>query len=419
MIKALIISLLLIVSACGRSQHQIVTINGPGQGVSINGTGKTVDPASIYHNTNNLWPELTRTTKPLLKIAVVGNSLMGNFIGGSLPVDEGDGMRPMRLTVNNIPRRIYDQLSWNKATHRRLDHTDWTWSSSWSEYNTVFEPTYTNEKIYQTSTSGNYAEITVPDGMENFAIIFQKAPSLATFTVTLNGGSIASYGNSSVVTARTALSGEQNGNPYHIEQYLGLPAGANTIRITKSANGSTGRLWGGFWWTGNTLIVHNLGHGGHTMQELMTEHLRAEVDDNDYDAIIFEVTEINELSQTNDIDQSAVDLQTLLTNHIGATPALIMSTNILGTDPSDGTPNYYVTLPGHKTLNTRLIGIAKTQYPTIDVFTGFERIIVADGGSLAAGDGGDYTSDGQHPNTTGVEIWFNFLYPVLRKVLKN
>lgn len=376
---------------------------------------------SVFSNANGVFASLSRYDKPLTKIGVLGDSLMANAIGGSIPGpnDEGDGNRPIRLTYNNIARRLYDQISYNKATHVRLGDPSWTKNGTWSTVNTanIFEPTYTNETYYENIVANSYVEFVVPSGKENFAFICQRISGLSGLTITLNGGSIATYGPSSV-TCNIAGFGH-TGNPYYTVQYLGLPAGANTIRITRDNTTSVSRIWGGFHWTGNTIVVHNISHGGHTVNDLLQNHAAGEIQDNNFDSILFELPIMNDAGRVidagNTIAASKAALTNMYNNYLIGKDLLVMSCNPYGTDPSDGTPNYYTLYPGMEEMKDGLKSIILSKaLPFIDVFEVFRRKIEHRGGTLIGGQGGIYyTTDGQHGNPEGVREWWNIIKSTL------
>ena len=371
----------------------------------------------VFFNTEEVFSAISKYDKPLTKILVLGDSLMANYIGGAVPpeVYEGDTNSPIRLKINNIARRLYDLLSWNKAQWFRLNSSQWTKSGTWSTVNntTIFEPVYPTEYYHENSTSGAYVEITVPDGMENFAFVYQEQSGYSPLTITLNGGDISSYGQS-VINPNVSGIGH-TGNPYAVSEYIGLPAGTNVIRITRDATTSTSRIWGGFYWTGNTMMVINASHGGHTLNDLLVQHIDGEVVRNKPDAILFELTIMNDAGRVidagNTIAASQTALRTILDTKIEGKDMLIMSCNPYGTDPVDGTPNYYTMYPGMEEMKNALKQVVYERgIPFADVFEVFKRKIINRGGTLEGGQGGIwYTHDGQHGNPDGVREWWNII----------
>ena len=365
--------------------------------------------------TEDFMQSLSQFDKPLTKVCTVGDSLLANEIGGAIGGgdDEGATMRPIYMDVNNIPRRIYDDIKFNPATHRRIDHADWTKSGTWTSFNdnTVWDPTHTGAAYHKSIASSGYIEIAVPDGQENFAFICQKRENLGVINITLNAGSIAAYGNTSVDLDRTPDSIVDFGNTYHTELYTGLPSGINTIRIAKEANVEEVRIWGGFYWSGNTLVVHNVAQGGHTMENLINNHLNALVVENDFDAILMEIPVMNEAGGGRTLAESLADLQNIVNNYFTGKDMCFMSCNPFG-DNGAGT-NYYTTYPDpdmEDYTDTYRPYLYQNSIPFVDVFHYFKLKIENRGGTLVGGEGGlYYTDDGQHPNTDGCLEWMNLI----------
>ena len=380
-----------------------------------------------------------RYSKYLVKIACCGDSLIANAIGGSIPsnVDEGnDKVRPMRLTTNGIPRRLYDMISWHKPIWRRLDHTDWSKSGFTYQYYNLFRGI--NPGYWQSTAQDSYAQITIPQGYEHFALICRQMKNGGTLNVTLNGSAVGTYPNpyytsavagNSVITTDVVpenlpigpqsidLTGTTaNGNFYHIVQFNNLPSGqANTIRF-ETASSAQCDIWGGFYWTGNSCVVMNLGHGGHTTSQLIS-WMTDEVYNEDYDAILFEVPEMNNLRLS--LAQTKADL-TNISNHLRSMDVdhCFTSCNILGISISADT-NYYADnlspsqLEVNDTVRQLLYEMGE---PFIDIFQYFRWHTERRGGTLLGGQAGLwYTHDGQHGNPEGVKLWFD----CLKKVIVN
>ena len=395
--------------------------------------GTKVPAISFF--TESALSSVDRESKYLTKIAFAGDSLIANDIGGSLPeaVDEGSGARPPRMEYNNVPRRFYDKVSWNKPTWRRLDHTDWT-KSNFSELSYDWDGSST-EQLFKSTASGAYAEIVVPQGYEHFALVCRTASGKGKIDVTLNSGSVGTYTNpyysatvetNSVVTddvvpqnIARGLSqintgvGSGAGNPLAIYTYFNLPSGqSNTLRFT--ANSSTEvDIWGGFYWTGNTCAVLNIGHGGHTTTDLKT-HYVDELFPIDYDAVVFEIPEMNNLRLT--LAQSEADIKYFFNNLIGK-DVLFTSCNPLGLSIVHD-ENFYTTYsdPTQEQVNdlVRLM-MFQAGKPFIDLFAYYTQKIVSRGGTLVGGQGGLwYTWDGQHGNEAGVKVWADCLWSELK-----
>src|SRR5690606_20049490 len=115
------------------------------------GGASSVMPRSF--NLSDVLFSLSKYDKKLIVVTFVGDSLFANPTGGDIPDVEPLTQRPIRLgQSNNLARRFYDYMSWNKPQWRRLDDSSWT-KSGWTVINTtsIFEPTYTNE-TYHTAT---------------------------------------------------------------------------------------------------------------------------------------------------------------------------------------------------------------------------------------------------------------------------
>lgn len=417
----------------------------------------------ITFNTDAFLQSVSRNDKYLVKIACEGDSLIANAIGGAIPsdVDEGDTMRPMRLLTNGVPRRLYDFLSWNKPTWRRLDHPDWTKSgfsavTNWNNQtngnaNAVFHGT--NEKYHKATTSGAYCEITVPDGFEHFAIICRTRSGNGSLGVTINGvaPSTLTYSNpildgnpektaselttllltNSVVTTDVcpinvpcgadAISLNKGttacGNPYALFEFNNLPEGDNVIRFTAASSAEVD-VWGGFYWSGHTLVVMNIAHGGRTTSDLKTYYLPDELYAADYDAVLFEVTEMNNTRLA--IDQTENDLLSIISKlEEKGIDHCFTSCNPLGLSIVHDT-NFWdadTIVTDQLTINDKVreVMFAKGQ-PFIDLFAYYRWHIESRGGTLEGGEGGLwYTWDGQHGNPRGIKIWVD----CLKKVLSN
>lgn len=379
----------------------------------------TINPPNQVFNASSFMNSLSKYDKPLTKFGVVGDSLMANNVGGVIPVDLDEGVmyRPIRLDINSVPRRIYDHLAFNKAQHVRLDALEWVKSGLWAGVNdsSVWEPLHT-ETLYHKSTEANsYVELIIPDGKENFAVVCQQDTGFGSLDITLNGGDISTYGLSTIILDRDRVSSSDLGNPYYTVEYHGLPAGVNTVRIAKQADTKECRIWGGFYWSGNTLVLHNIAHGGHALTDLITNHLDAELLGNDFDAILFEIPIMNEMSHGRSLSQTVTDLSTVVDDYLVGKDVMFMTPNPFGLN-SSGT-NYYANFnePSMEdSVNACTTFLTSVGVPYINVFDMFKGKISNRGGSLAGGEGGSwYTTDGQHPNPDGCREWFNLIRPHL------
>lgn len=368
-------------------------------------------------NLDSSFHSLTKNDKKLLKIGVVGDSLMANPTGGAIPdIEPVVSERPLRLgQTNTISRRLYDFLSWNKPTWKRVDNVAWTKSGTWTAVNTTsyFEPTYANE-TYHTATPSSEATITVPQGNENFALVYQVAQNRGDIEVYLNNVLHTTLNSSKATAGHT-------GNPYKVLELLGLPDQDNTIKIVaKSSNTNNVSIWGAFYWTGNTLVVMNTGHGGHTIRQLLDNHIQDEVVDNNFDAILFEHTLMNDTARISDAGNSIGQSVSALKDFIELfkTKDLVM----MGCQPygltQNGLTNYYTSYPGMLEMKNALKQVVfENGLPYIDIFELFKRKIEAKGGTLVGGQGGTwYTHDGQHQNELGMEIYWEFIKSVITQI---
>ena len=369
-------------------------------------------PPKIF-NTEQFLTSISRFDKTLTKIAIEGDSLMANQLGGAIPSAEPLTEQPIRLDTNTVSRRIYDLLSWNKPEHRRIDNASFTKSGVWSAVNdtTVWEPAHTNTRYHKSIEASAYVEYAIPDGFENFAIICQKDENFGNINITLNGGSIATYGQSVIDLNRTRGNAGDTGNAYYTEEYTSLPSGVNTIRIAKDANTTEVRVWGIFYWTGNTLMVYNIARGGHSIADLYLQHIEAELKENDFDAVLYQLTLMNDVGDNIASDTSRSYLDLILKTIIPEKDIAFMSTNPMG-DNGSGT-NYYADnlTPSMEETNTVLAKyLHDKNIPFIDVFRAFKQKILNRDGTLIGGEGGLwYTTDGQHPNDGGVVEWWNII----------
>lgn len=365
----------------------------------------TVTSSPISFNTEHFLSSLSRYDKPLTKLFVNGDSLMANQIGGVVPGFEGEGAFPLMLSVNNIARRIYDLVSWNKPIWRNLFHADWTKSGWTDDKANVLNRAHSLEHYYL-SVNGATASITIPENYENFAILCRKSTTAGSLNVTIDGSAVA------VGNPNPTLTSAFN-NSFHVEQYIGISPVGNKVLQIQSVG--TNHVWGIMYWSGNTLMVTNIARGGHDMG-MLKNYWNAEFVQNNPDAIIFEIPELNQLRGT--VEAGLLDLEYFV-NELKWKDHCFMSCNALGTDPSDGTPNYWDSYldPNQRDFNDAFRNLLfKAGEPFIDVFHAFELKVLNRGGTLENGDCGLwYTHDGQHGNEAGQREWWN----IIRYVFEN
>lgn len=359
----------------------------------------------ISFNTEHFLSSLSRNDKPLTKLFVNGDSLMANQIGGTVPNFEGEGAFPLMLSVNNIARRIYDLISWNKPIWRNLFHADWTKSGWTDDKANVLNRAHSLEHYYL-SVNGATASITIPENYENFAILCRKSTTAGSLNVMIDGAPV------SVGNASPTLTAAFN-NSFHVEQYIGIsPVGNKTLQIQSVG---VNHVWGIMYWSGNTLMVTNIARGGHNLRMLKT-YWNAEFVQNSPDALIFEIPELNQLRGT--LSAGLTDLEYFV-DQLKFRDHCFMSCNALGTDPSDGTLNYWASYPdpNQRDFNNAFRDLLYNKgEPFIDVFHAFELKVLNRGGTLENGDCGLwYTHDGQHGSEAGQREWWN----IIRYVFEN
>lgn len=357
--------------------------------------------ASLADTPQELLPRLTR-------VYAVGDSLFANEYGGAV-LNTNLAENPPRMNNNNLPRRLYDAVCAAPATWRRMDHQDWTWEAptKWAAVNTSaeWEPPHSAgySRYHMSSHANTYAEITVPDGAENFALVMHADQGRGTVDVTLNSGSIAAYGPPEIDTARTRLHASDIGNPYKITEYHGLPAGPNVIRVTKRNDYKDVYLWGCAWWSGATVAVFNVAHGGHTLKDYENQHLQAEVMEAAPHAVVFQPMIMNEISPNtgagHSVAETLADLDSFL-DALGDVDILCVTPPAWGTNPQNPSVNYYAafTNPDMETVNDAVVArIVERGLPCVDGFTLAKRRLGHQGATLLSGAAGSATTDGQHP----------------------
>lgn len=362
---------------------------------------------------------LSRYNKKLTTICVWGDSLMANPTGGDIPIAllETITRRPQRLSKSNtIARRIYDDFSWNKPNWRRLDDTDWTLTGTWTNINdtTLYEPVYDTEKYHRSIFENSSATIIVPIGNENFSLIYRTGVNSGIFEVFVNG-------TSRIVIDTNKPTAGHTGNPYKRLDISDLNISQNNeIKITRvNSNTNPIYIWGGFYWTGNTSIVVNVAHGGHTLQNLIDQHIQDEVVDNKFDAFIMELTLMNDaariIDSSNTVAASINALNYILDNIVKDKDLILMSCQPYGLNPSNQSINYYTQYPGMEELKNELKKVIFNKgLPFIDVFEYFKKKIINKGQTLVSGQGAlDYTWDGQHQSELGMIEYYNMIKSVL------
>lgn len=371
--------------------------------------------------TDGLWSGLSKSAQTLLTLNVMGDSILANVMG-TIPEaeDEGDTMRPTRLVSNNVVRHIYDAIKYNEPTYRRLDHADWT--KSGTDFVKTAMESQVGEFVHVSIVANSYCEITIPDGVSNCAIIYytyltwDRNDCDDAISVTINGGDISVYGDSTISSYKNA-----SPNKHTISEYKNLPAGANTIRLTHSNSTKSMVIWGVMYWNGNTIKINNHAEGGYPIGTVSAIVMSQITNHNEYNWII-EFPNMNNCgksittrSQIRDFLLYTKSKKPFIQNHLHIT------THPFGTDPSDGTPNYYKTFNNPLTFKQRstldICICVHFGFYYIDLFRLFEKDIIDRGGTLINGESGAYyTADGQHLDEDGVTIFSNYLIPSLPSI---
>lgn len=388
---------------------EVSTLKTINQDVKSLKTTINTPPQSFFLDTTFF--SLSKIDKKRTTIIVEGDSLMANATGGVIPNIEAGTQRPIRLnSTNTISRRMYDYLCWNKPKWRRFDDPSWVKTGAWASSNVeVFEPMY--ELYHSSNTGGSSAEITVPAGFENFAFICRAGKS---------SGVIEIYLNDVLYTSVDTLkeNAGHTGNPFKTIDVLGMPADKNNIiKIVNKANNSNPvYVWGGYYWSGNTLVVYNTAHGMHTLQQLLEQHLDDEIVDNKPDAIFFQQTLMNDTARITDSGNTLAKSKTALLSifeKLKGKDLLMTSCQPYGKNPTNLSTNFYVNFPGMEQVKDALKTVAyqnKTSY--IDIFDIIKKMTINKGGTLEGGEAGIWlTHDGQHLSEFGTTIFFDLLKP--------
>lgn len=373
-------------------------------------------------------------------VGIIGNSIMANNYGGENTCSFGEC--PPRMTIRNVPTRIYDTLydlttGFNEPLYRRIDHGDWSKTGTWNdttgkdmlrpEYG-VAGQTFRSNYSYS-STPGATAEIIIPDGYENCAIIYHKAKNWFgadyedTVTVELNSGSIAAYGDTIIDTYRNTAIMYRDGL-YQLTEYSGLPSGANTITLTKGNDTDNLVMWGIAYWTGKAIMVLNYAAGGRDMYALWNQgnwengRLLEDLPWRMFDYVIVEMTGMNEAGEANTLNFQQTYTETIL-NIFRTRPTLIYSTHPFGCSDGSCTTNYYTLYDSPVDLKRRYQRFYYNNYWDIDennngevynIFQDFEAYYNNLGYTLESGEGAKlHTSDGQHLNSDGTELFIQYL----------
>ncbi|QEC78762.1 hypothetical protein [Mucilaginibacter ginsenosidivorax] len=258
-------------------------------------TAVTVTPTYNYTNgTAQLFlKEALTSEKQVFKIGINGDSILdsGHQII-SFPDEFGLGKYQQGygyLSYDGIERRMYNYLNFNKPIWANaLLTTAWTYTGTVSNTVSAIMPNIEPMKLLADSTSGNTASVSIT-GYQTAVFVFEGGASGTTgqtgvvnITVSVNGGSFVNpstilkgnltkrgFGTTQIFdpavdtfdTSFVQPNTIQADNTYSSEIelfYNGLSTGNTyTFKITRAAAALPVRLWGCYYFTGQTLIVHN------------------------------------------------------------------------------------------------------------------------------------------------------------------
>lgn len=363
---------------------------------------------------DNIFGSLSRYDKKVLVIKGGIDSLIRNNAGGPIPNLEPIHERPPGLgDGNTLLRRVYDLVSWNRPVWRRLNHPlAWTKTGLWTTVNngTIWEGKDLTDVYHTTNAPGASASITVPAGYENFSLICRKGT---------DSGSIEIYVNNVLRETVDTLkpNAGHTGNPFHRVDIFELPAGQdNVIKIVnKSTNTKPIFVWGSGYWSGSTTMVFNVAHGGHTLNDYLTQHFEDEVMDQKPDAFILELPLMNE-ARVNDIPLALQSLKTML-DRLEGIELLTMSTNPMGLT-QDRLTNWYTSHSPMEPINEALKAeLWRRKKGYVGILESFKKTGYSLGFTLESGElGFKYTTDGQHQNPEGMLKWWNILLPIFKQM---
>lgn len=364
-------------------------------------------------------------TKALNKVLFIGDSVTAYSVTASAG-DAAYESPPRTLYKNTWVRQVYNYMktrgNFHAPTFRQAAHADWTKSGTWvASDGTPFLTNADGDNYRYSVTATNYMEITVPAGKENFALIVAQDDNEFSndfddaVAVTLNGGSIAAYGSATLNTYRTKINAGDKGEPYHIYLYSGLPAGANTIRITKSNNTKTLCIWGGAYWTGSAIIAINNGYSGTSTISNFVKAKKTQLD-NQYDFIFFEITMFNDYDEVGTNYKDWLNALRKWNEYLKDTSQILYWSHYPcginpGTYPA-GTNEYTVRQPPTMAdfLERTRIDLIKMNVSYLNIWEEFKRLIEAAGHTVSDGWAGyAYTVDTLHPNATSSQIIADYI----------
>lgn len=278
--------------------------------------GAIVDPAYLSETSNvtqtyvtttgepeNFMKEILSSERQVFKLGIYGNSIYSTGLANlTYPWTDGTGQYEQPYGLNDrdgITRKVYDYLNYNKPTWRNCRHAAWSYTGTVSNVTSAVLPNTELLKLMNDGSSNNTAQITIT-GKESARFVFESGAIGQTeetgkviITVSVNGGAFVNpstiisgdltnkgYGTVKIYaaaadtfnTAFTQIETVVSTNHYApIKElvYNGLVAGNTyTFKITREAAEKPVRLWGAYYFTGQTLVVHNESKSGYSWTNL-------------------------------------------------------------------------------------------------------------------------------------------------------
>ena len=268
---------------------------------------------------------LSTLDQPIVRIGLYGNSIIG---GGS---DEYGGMTtgtyPPKMYYKNLQRVMLDSLPFTKPIFRSMSHADWVKNGTWTSYSAIVTPSLSiGSNYYEPSTNSATAKIQV-SGKTRIEFLFESigltmyattnsgvitggnaGTGVGVVDVSTNGGTdwvrpsallTDLNGGGALDTIDTFFStvsawdtNDPQANPYYLVGYA-LDSGVTyDFRITwdSTYTGRVGyplRLWGCYYWSGNTVMVYNAGDPGMDW-DVLESRSYGRIYVNDYDLVLVE-----------------------------------------------------------------------------------------------------------------------------------
>lgn len=268
-------------------------------------------------NLERVIAHINNLTKPLVRICGFGDSILGNSVANN-STGYSSGEFPPKAFIGNFNRVLFDSLSTNKPSFRHESHTDWSYTGTWSEYRPLIYPysSDSHNKYRESQSDSATASIEV-DGAQYVVFLFESIglsqnltsytqtnfvtqDSLGTgkaiFSVSTDGSnywepsdslydisSDTTYGYfvSAVDTANTYFSDSSPYSSTDYQQNAWYEVGymldsSKTYDFTMywdslAAPSGPIRLWGCFYWSGQSTIVYNVADPGDSWDDLLSK----------------------------------------------------------------------------------------------------------------------------------------------------